>query len=287
MTMNFLRKLKLALVGIVLLAITGCGAVLLGYHIAPQLTYRWLDGYIDFTAAQRDPVRAELGRIHAWHQAHELPRYIDMLQSLQRQAAGDVDAARLCEIAREVRERYRILMLQFEPILVRLSPTVTPEQLRHLRREFDERNRRWRRDWLEGTQAERHEHRLKRLEDRAETFYGSLNPAQEGILEAYIPRSTFDPDVSHAETRRRQDDAIATLDRIGRLAEPERQREVAAYFERFWRGGDPGYRDYLERLTAGTCRLIADLHNSATPGQRRRAAGRLDSYLARLWDLRS
>jgi hypothetical protein len=287
MTMNFLRKLKLALIGIALLAMAGCSAALLGYHIAPQLSYHWLDGYVDFTAAQRDIVRAELGRIHAWHRQHELPRYVGLLQTLQGLAAGDMNPARACEVAEEVRERYRVLLMQFEPVIVRLAPTATPEQLRHLRHRFDERNRRWRKDWLEGTQTERNEHRLKRLEDRAETFYGSLNHAQEGILEAYVAHSVFDPHFSHAETRRRQDDAIATLDRIGRLAEPDRRREVAAYFERFWRGGDPSYQGYLDRLTAGTCRLIADLHNSATPDQRRRAVKRLGEYLERLQGLRS
>jgi len=284
--MNFLRKLKLAFISIALLVMAGCGAALLGYHIAPQLVYHWLDGYVDFTVAQRDPMRAELERIHAWHRQHELPRYIGLLQTLQGLAAEDMNPARVCEVATEIRERYRVLAQQFEPVIVRLSPTVTPEQLRHLRRRFDERNRKWRRDWLDGTQAQRNEHRLKRLEDRAETFYGSLNSAQDGVLENYIGRSVFDPDFSHAETRRRQDDAIATLDHIGRLEEPDRQREVAAYFDRFWRGGAPSYQDYLEHLTAGTCGLIADLHNSATPGQRRRAVIRLGEYLERLEALR-
>jgi hypothetical protein len=285
MTMKFSRKLRLA--WIALLAITGCSAAVLGYRIAPRLAYHWLDGYADFTAAQRDILRAELERIHAWHREHELPRYIGLLQTLQGMAAGDMEPARACELAEEGRERYRILLMQFEPVIVRLAPTVTPKQLRYLRRRFDERNRKWRRDWLEGTQAERNERRRTRIEDRAETFYGSLNSAQRGVLRNYIDRSAYDPRLSHAETRRRQDDAIVTLDRIRGLAESERRREVAAYFERFWRGGDPRYRDYLERFTADTCRLIADLHNSATPDQRRRAARKLGEYLEQLRDLRS
>ena len=53
--------------------LAGCSAVQLGYNTLPEISYWWLDGYLDFEDGQREQVRGGIAAIQAWHRAHELP----------------------------------------------------------------------------------------------------------------------------------------------------------------------------------------------------------------------
>ena len=47
-----------------LLALSGCSAVKLGYANAPSLAYWWLNDYVEFSDAQTPKVRDALDRLH-------------------------------------------------------------------------------------------------------------------------------------------------------------------------------------------------------------------------------
>jgi hypothetical protein len=287
--MRSIYRFNFFLLGLACFFITACSTVTIGYSNAPELTYQWLNRYINFNTVQQQAIREELKAIHIWHQEYELPRYIAILESLQKMATQDATNGQACEVANDTRERFRILSLQFEPVIERLSPTIRQEQLDHLRKKFEKRNREWHKQWLQGSQEERDAQRLKRTVKRAEMFYGRLNGEQKALLKEYIRTSAFNADISYAETLRRQEDALATLEKIMRkqLGEADRKMEVAAYFDRFLRGDDAAYQDYIDRVSADSCNGLARLHNSASPAQRERAARKLGSYLADLRTLRS
>src|SRR5690606_26379461 len=123
----------------------------------------------------------------------------------------------------------RTLNLQTEPIIEKLSPTLTHEQLGQIQKHFEKNNKKWQEDWLEGTQQERAEHRLKLAIKRAEMFYDRLSDQQRDILKDNIRISTFNAETSYEERLRRQADAIATLKKIIdlKLAEPDIKLEIA------------------------------------------------------------
>ena len=47
-----------------LLGLGGCSAVKLSYQNAPELTYWWLDSYLDLNDTQSRQLRAELKTLH-------------------------------------------------------------------------------------------------------------------------------------------------------------------------------------------------------------------------------
>ena len=65
------------------LTLTGCGAVRLAYNNAPDLTYWWLDGFLDLDSAQSARLRNDLNALQAWHRKEELPAVAEMLKNLQ------------------------------------------------------------------------------------------------------------------------------------------------------------------------------------------------------------
>lgn len=280
---------KAASVVLLLLALTSCNAVKVGYNNAQNLSYWWLNSYVQFNAAQKPVIKAELQDLHDWHRFNEIPAYTQILQSIEHKLAHDINSKQACDVAESVRERFRILNLQFEPIIERIAPSLSHQQLAHIEKQFEKKNSEWREDWLENTQQKRDKRRLKLAIKRAEMFYGKLDDKQRDILKNNIRISTFDPDISYAEKLRRQKDAIETLRKIidQQLDEPDIKLEIAAYFDRFLNGDDAAYQSYMDRLTADACTGFANLHNSTSSEQRKHAANKLAGYIKDFQALRT
>lgn len=286
--MKMQSRFKTVGVVILLLTVTACSAVKLSYNNAQELTYWWLNSYVNFTPEQKPVIKAELAKLHDWHRFNEIPVYTQILQSLQEKAKHDVTSKQTCEVMESIRERYRMLNLQFEPIIEKMAPSLSHEQLTHMQKHFEKNNKKWHKEWLEGTQQEIDERRLKRAIKRAEMFYGRLNDQQKDILKHNIRVSTFDPHYSYSERVRRQEDAIATLKKIidQKLDEPDIKLEVAAYFDRFL-NGDMAYQNYIDRFKIDACEDLTKLHNATSAEQRKHAASKLAGYAEDLQALKS
>jgi hypothetical protein len=282
-TVNQFSNLR-HIIGVLLAAflslwLAGCSAVKLGYNNAPELSYWWLDSYLDLNEVQSLRLRADLTGLQIWHRQSELPHYVNALGKLQNLAFANASAAQACALFDEVRPRLRALLEQTEPTVVALAPTLTSAQLDHLARQFDKRNQKWRAAWLDDPPSERTARRFKQLRDRFELFYGSLEEPQLAALRASVAQSIFDANLNLHEAQRRQQDALQTLRRIqGSLDTPGIQASLRALLERTLNPTDASYRDYSEKLVQENCRTLAALHNSATPSQRLKLVETLRDY---------
>lgn len=284
-----MKSLLNAAILLLLLALAGCSVMKVSYNNAQELAYWWLNSYVHFSDAQKPVIKAELATLHDWHRFNEIPAYIQILESAQKKVMHDITSDQVCLVAQNVRERFRVLNMQFEPIIEKLSFSLTHEQLELIQNHFERNNEKWHKDWLEGTQAERDEYRLELAIKRAEKFYGRLSNKQRDILKENIRISTFNADINDAERLRRQADAIATLRKIIdlKLEEPDIKLEIAAYFDRFNNGGDLAYQNYVDRLTVDACAGFARLHNTTSSKQRQWAADKLGAYIKDLKALKS
>jgi hypothetical protein len=277
------RFLKLGhIIGVLLavLMLSGCSAVKLAYHNAPELSYWWLDGYLDFTPAQSSRVRNDLTALQSWHRQHELPLYAATLEKLQGMAGASVSAGQLCAAADELRPRLQALLDGAEPTVLAIAPTLTPQQLTHLTQQFDKRAEKWRQEWLAGSALERRDRRLKQLLERAESFYGRLDKTQRALLQNAAAGSLFDADLNHREALRRQQDTLQTLRRVqgSKPDEPGVRLEMRGLIERAMISPDPAYRNYAARLQLETCSTLAALHNNSTAEQRRHLMETMKDY---------
>ena len=269
--------------GLLLVLLTGCSAVKLGYSNAATLTYWWLDSYIDFNNDQSPPVRDSLAALHAWHRRSELPAYADTLQKMQQLAPGNVTPAQICGLWAEVQTHIQHLGAQAADPISTFTPTLKPEQLRHLALQFDKRNQKWRDEWIDVTPAELAERRLKQAVERSEMLYGRLDEAQLSLLRQSIERSSFDARLTYRERLRRQQDILQILQEHSASVLPRSthvQAEVLALLERLRRSPDLEYRAQQEKITAEGCANLAALHNSTGAAQRARALETLRDYEA-------
>ncbi len=279
---NLRHIIDALLIALLTLSLVGCSAVKLGYNNAPELSYWWLDSYLDFNQVQSIRLRADLTALQSWHRQRELPLYVNTLEKLQRLAATDVSPVQLCVFVDELRTRLQALLDQAEPTVVALAPTLTSAQLEHLARQFNKRSQKRREEWLDGSASERNARRVKQLTDRAELFYGRLEPVQLAALRVRVAGSIFDAGLSYSEFLRRQQDALQTLHRIqdGQAEGWSVSTEMRALLERTLNSPDANYRNYTNKLMQENCRTFATLHNSSTPAQRRHLMETLIDYLA-------
>jgi hypothetical protein len=266
----------LALVGL----LQACSALRIAYSQAPELAYRYFDGYLDLNGAQSLQLKDELAKLQAWHRQSELPLYIATLQKLQYQLTQDLDAGAVCIVLADVRGKLITLSERAEPGAAALAATLSMAQLAHLERSFARDNARYREEVLDATPQEQRDRRYKRTVRRAQTLYGPLDDAQLGVISQRIEQSRFDAERAHRETLRRQNDALATLRALASqpASTDSAQAAIRNLFERSWNTPDPAERSYRAQMTQDSCLTLAAIHNSTTPAQRSEAVQTLRRY---------
>jgi hypothetical protein len=268
--------------GLLTFALVGCSAVRTGYNNAPTLTYFWLDRYLDLDGPQSTALRDGLKSLHDWHRKEELPQIAQTLSNLQSAAPSPVNAADVCRVYDGLRERATAPLERLAPLMAKLSTSMTAAQLTHLAAQYDKRNAEWREEWLDVAAAERNERRSKQLQERAESFYGSLSDAQRSWIQTQVESGGFNPALQYTETLRRQQDSLRTLALIRSSAMTEAQAlaEIQALIGRSTSSPDANYRRYRELIRENTCAAVAGLHNNSSPLQREKMAEAFKAYAA-------
>ena len=262
------------------LTLTGCGAVRLAYNNAPDLTYWWLDGFLDLDSPQSVRLRNDLNALQAWHRKEELPAVAEMLKNLQAASPQPVAADQVCQLSRYLEGRFQAVLDRATPTALALGPTLSNAQLDHLARSWDKRNAEWREEWLDGSPQERLSRRLKTTIDRAEGFYGRLTDVQKALIRSQLESSPFDAAIQYKEVLRRQRDALQTLRALkaGASSEIQVQAEMRALLVRSLQSPDTTFVQYTERIRSHFCESAAELHNATSLAQRTKLQQTLQGY---------
>lgn len=267
------------------LALAGCSAIKLAYNNLPEVSYWWLDRYVDFHEGQSPQVREELSRLHRWHRTQELDRYAELLRRAEQMAGLEVTAAQVCALVDEGRARLQALADQARPALASIGVSVQGSQLSHLARRYEHTNEEFRRDWIDVSPARRLERRVDQYTDRLESFYGRLTQTQQAWLRQQLLASSFDARQILVERQRRQADVLQVLRTLPGQGTAQAQQQVASLLERLQRSPDAASRRHQEQLAQETCRIVAGLHQQSSPQQRAQAQKRLRAYQQDLIEL--
>ncbi|NDZ14790.1 hypothetical protein C7T35_05250 [Variovorax sp. WS11] len=285
-----MRWVRLArIIGVLLAAaaLAACSTLKLAYNNFPELSYWWLDGYLDFDGAQTPRVRDDLAELLAWHRRHELPRLVELLRGAQALAPEDITPQQACAFADQIRERLLAVAVQAEGPGTGLALSLGEAQLQQLERKYAKNNAEYRKEWLERGPARWQEKRYERIVERNEDFYGRLEPTQRELLKQQVAQSGFDPPAFDAERRRRQQEVLALLRRFQAERTPpaEARAAIHAYVLRIADPPPGPWRERQQALQQEGCRNLAALHNSTSAAQREQAVRRLQAYERELGEL--
>lgn len=284
--MRFSSRMRCAelarIIGVLLLAASlgACSAIKLAYNNLPELSYWWLDGYLDFDGTQTPKVRDELAQLLAWHRQNELPRVAALLQEAQTLAGGEVTPAQACAMADQIRERLLAVTDRAEQAGTELALSLTDAQLQQLERKYAKNNAAYRKEWLDRTPAQVQEKRYDQFLDRTEDFYGRLTAEQRDLLKQQVAQSVFNPQLADAERRQRQQEALALLRGFSanKPSPAEARTALHAYIQRIADPPPGPWRDQQQALLQEGCRHTAAMHNGTSASQREQAVRRLQAY---------
>ncbi|MDD0810290.1 DUF6279 family lipoprotein [Curvibacter sp. RS43] len=281
------RIITLAGLLISLTLLSACSTLKLGYNALPDFGYWWADAYVDFDSEQSLRLKQDLKDLQAWHRQQELPRYRELLQTLERRVTGEVTAEQLCELVPPGRERVQALVEQSAPLVARLALSLSPPQIAQLAKKYSRNEDDYRSDWVDLSREAYVRKRLDEQVERAERLYGKLNAAQKQMLSESVQNASYSPRLALAERQRKHQDVLATLRRLIENQASPAQAEQAwrDYIERAMRPPVPAHREQLERSIDNTCATFARLQQLATAEQRERAMRQLRGWQKDLQDL--
>lgn len=251
------------------------------YNNAPTLTYWWMDTEFNFNDSQTQSLKDKLAAFHLWHRKQELPQYLETLRQLQALMNGPATSDQVCDIWSQAFEHAQRLGEEAAKPMSSIVVTLTPKQLAYFAKQREKSLQKWRDEWLDVSPEERQKKRLKQVLDRAESLYGRIDEAQTNALRQRVQTSIYDPQRNDRERLRRSQDILSVLrehsggssDRLSHV-----QAELMALSKRSLRSPDANYRAYVDELTRESCTSLAELHNSTSAAQRRKALKNLQDY---------
>jgi Family of unknown function (DUF6279) len=277
-------RIKRIIIGLLLVvlgpALAGCSAVRLSYANGPQLAWWWLDGYFDFSREHSAQVQQTLDRWFEWHRSTQLAQTTALLAEVAQQMGEPMTPGQVCQWQDRARSHADPALSRAILDFADLMPGMGEAQMKHLEAHYRKLIDEMRRDFLQPDPAERFKSSVKRTRERAERIYGGLGDAQLQVISEGVAASPFDPELWLLERQRRQRDTLQTLRRMlaDRADRDQRVAALRALVQRSEQSPNPEYRSYQTRLTAYNCALAAQVHNTTTAAQRRKARDNLRGW---------
>lgn len=229
----------------------------------------WMvDDYVDLHTMQEGWVEERVTRMMEWHRTQELPKYRRFIESAAARVETPFTAADVAAHYREMRVHYHRLVEQVLPDVAEFLGGLDAQQVAQLQAKFTADNRKFVRESVKGTPAERSRRRMKRLVGHLESWVGPLHRRQRELVAAYYEGAPDFTEEILAERRVRQSEIIALA-----RARPPREAMLATLRRLFIDTESWRRPEYLARQRARDQKmfaLFADL--GATLDERQREA---------------
>jgi hypothetical protein len=267
------KALRIALA--VLLAagvLSGCSAMRVGYDNADTFL-RWrLTSYLDVHGEDSDQLDEAIEAFLQWHRLRALPEYQRIADEAATRLARGLSREDLVwgydSLIAQSRQALRVAAIEIAPLLDRLDE----EQIRHIEGRFAEDNRKFAREYLRGSDAERRARRLERNIERMEDWVGRLSDEQVERVRQYSGRAPLFDEHRDRDRKRLQAEFLAVV----RAREAQKRLpELAANWDR---GRDAEYRTANAALLQEYYAMVLDIDRALSAEQRAKAVARLRSF---------
>jgi hypothetical protein len=250
----------------------GCTALRLAYDNADTYLHFRANSYLDLDPKASEELDERIDEFFAWHRKNALPSYARMSEEAAKRVGKGLSRDDLVwgydSVVAHARQGLRVAAERMAPLLDRL----TPQQVAHMEKRFEDDNRKFARDYLRGSEGDRRKRRAKRLEERLEDWVGNLSPMQLEKLKQFSERAPLYDELRERDRKRMQ----------GELAEMIRKREAQKrlpdWLANWERGRDPAYLAASERFRQEYHALLLELDKTLTAEQREHAQANFRRY---------
>jgi len=278
--------LRIALLGLAALLISGCSTLSLIYEFGDDYIAWRADDYFDLTGAQDDFVDSRMERLLEWHRIHELPAYAAFLEEVQQRAGDGLTMAELEEGQARVDAAWLRLSDYAIPDIARFLTSLAPAQVDHLAAAMQEENEEME-ERLARPPAERQRKRQERLVDRLEDWLGSLSESQK--LRIAELQAQWVVDATDPTRERLQRRSVSQPRFLALLRGPRPEAEVRLWLKewaRSWNNpSDPQHKAKRQARTLRERKRILAVDRLLTPEQRQHAVAELQEYIDQMREL--
>ncbi len=274
-----LRRLFL----IVLMAVlAGCSSLRLVYNHGDTLLYWWLDAYVDFNADQKGWVKKDIDELFHWHRKTQLHDYVQILQTGQRQLAGNPTAADLISDYDEVKSRTQLLLFKALPELADLVRSLQPGQIAALDKKFTANNAEFRKKNMKGDTDAQLKFRYKKSMEQFELWFGNFSAEQEAQIRKASDARPLDNDIWLDERMRRQKNILTLVQKVQR-EKLNKEATMALIHtlikDSFDRLEHSERKQFFDAYEASTAQLVLTVIKIATPAQKAHAQKRMQGWI--------
>ena len=282
MPQNRTRPLSRLFLIALMTVIAACSSLRLAYNNGDTLLYWWLDGYVDLTSDQKGFVQKEIDKLFSWHRKTQLNDYIQILQTSQKQLAGNPTAADLQTTYDDVKNRTQKLLLKAAPELAELAVSLEPDQIDNLEKKFASNVDDFRKKNMKGDKEAQQKFRYKKSMEQFELWFGKFSSEQEAQIRKASDARPLDNEIWLNERKRRQN-AILTLVRKVQKEKLSKEATIplinSLIKESFNRLENSENKQFFEASEQGSLQLILTVIKIATPEQKEHAQKRMQGWI--------
>ena len=283
MSQNRARPLSRLFLIALMTVIAACSSLRLAYNNGDTLLYWWLDGYVDLTSDQKGFVQKEIDKLFSWHRKTQLNDYIQILQTSQKQLAGNPTAADLQTTYDDVKNRTQKLLLKAAPELAELAVSLEPDQIDNLEKKFASNVDDFRKKNMKGDKEAQQKFRYKKSMEQFELWFGKFSSDQEAQIRKASDARPLDNEIWLNERKRRQN-SILTL--VRKVQKEKLSKEATIPLinnlvkESFNRLDNSENKQFFEASEQGSLQLILTVIKIATPEQKEHAQKRMQGWIS-------
>ncbi|MGY8526226.1 DUF6279 family lipoprotein [Paracidovorax citrulli] len=281
-------RLRALIAGSVLVLLTACNAMKLGYQQGDHLAYWWVDNYVDVTDNQEPQTKDAIARFFAWHRRSQLPEIEALLQEAKTQVQQPVSQA---QVDRFRDESMRLTRLSYDhaiPDVADLLLTLDAEQIQRMERKFADGNEKYRKKFLRGDQQDRLDARFDKVMEWSRLVYGRFSKEQEDTIRKALAPVVDNAESRYAERLKRQQAWLALVRQV--QAEKPPKARVIELLQRFgdqWQAPPTRERRVNYEAASETGLSVAvTIANLTTPEQKRHAVDRFQGWINDVQELR-
>ena len=252
--------------------LAGCSSVRLAYDNADTYLLFRANSYLDLDAKGSDELDERIDEFFAWHRRTALPQYARLSDDAAKRVTRGLSREDLVwgydSMVAHARQSLRYAAERVAPLLDRL----TPQQVAHMEKRFADDNRKFAREYLRGSEAERRKRRARRVEERLEDWVGNLSHVQAEKVKQFSERTPLYDELRARDRQRLQ------AEFVDMLRKREAQKRLPDWITNWEHGRDPAHHAAAERYRQDFLGLILEIDRTLAPEQRSRAAANLRRY---------
>jgi len=274
-----MKRFTIVLVFLLLLPLSGCSLVSVGYNNADLYLRYSINGYTTFNDSQKQEIKREVDNYLLWHRKTMLPEYADSLRDLLQivQSGKELKSDDVIRIKLTGRELYvKTVQPAVEPVASLLSD-LDAVQVDELVLSFAKENNKQREKYLSGSDEKKLRKRAERTIDFIENMVGGLTDVQLEKIRELSFKLPFTTDLF----LRLRENKQAGL--IGLLGNKKGGKEIAAYLAAWLTmpeaGRSPEEQGLLLSFERGADEMAIEIYAMLDKQQKRTLEKNMTKYI--------